>query len=234
MKSITRKASISRLQWCLVAKNRFLKTYVRERKHCTPIENVLPYLLGLQVSLALSPPQSWMLSQAYGVRCLSDTVLVSLTPQEDLPMPSQFAMPWIFQQSFGQNPESFSNIRGWWPRCIKFSISETQPKIQEGFFGFWTLILGFSILSFESMEGLLSNLLICHPICLEALAYCPAEGEAQRFGRWEADESWQGYCIQLRFLSEKAGKRWKQERSDAKDENQPTSKGQNRTRLYLL
>lgn len=158
-----------------------------------------------------------LLSNGYWVKhmvlaAVSDAALVFLTPQEGLPMPSQFAMPWTFQRSFGPIPESFSNIRWWWLLCVNFNISETQPKIQEGFSSFWTLILGLSILSFESVEGLLGNLLICHPICLEALAYSPAEREAQRFGRWEAEESWQCYCIQLRFLSEEAGRRWKHER----------------------
>lgn len=64
----------------------------------------------------------------------SEAAVVFFTPREDLPMPSQFAMPWTFQQSFGPIPGSFSNIRWRWPLCVNVNISETQPEIQEDFF----------------------------------------------------------------------------------------------------
>ena len=75
------------------------------------------------------------------------------------------------------------------------------------------------------MQGLLGNLLICDSICLEALAYSPTEGQTQRLGRWEADASWQSYCIQLRVLSEEAGKRGPQ--GVQCQEWKSTNKGQN-------
>lgn len=75
------------------------------------------------------------------------------------------------------------------------------------------------------MNGLLGNLLICDPVCLEALAYSPAQGQTQRLGWWEADASWQCYGIQLRFLSKKAGKRGTQ--GVQCQEWKSTNKGQN-------
>lgn len=86
-----------------------------------------------------------------------------------------------------------------------------KPNLKSKGFSFLNSNLKTVHTVLESTEGLLGNLLKCHPICLEALAFGSQKfrhKDLEDEGQWRAGS----YCILLSFISKEAGKGWKRGR----------------------